>query len=97
VTGTSPLLLTSNNPRFNDLQLTGRVGLDWTLSKEQFLYAFAAKGGKTGGVNGTGVPNFASESVYDYEVGAKSKWLDGHLRTQVSGFYMDYKNLQLPP
>lgn len=93
--GSAPLLLAPNTPRFSDNQLTGRVGVDWKLSSDQFLYAVAAKGGKTGGVNGTSLPNFASESVYDYEVGVKSKWLDGHLRTQIGAFYMDYKNLQL--
>lgn len=91
----SPVLLAVNSTRFSDHQLTGRIGIDWTLSNEQFLYASFAKGGKTGGVNGTGLANFASESVYDWELGAKSKWLDGHLRTQVGGFYMDYQNLQL--
>ncbi len=91
----TPVLLAPNVSHFSDNQLTGRIGVDWTLSKDQFLYAFAAKGGKTGGVNGTNLPNFSSESVYDYEMGIKSKWLDGHLRTQIDGFYMDYQNLQL--
>jgi iron complex outermembrane receptor protein len=93
--GATPLLLAPNTPRFSDSQLTGRIGLDWTISSEHFAYIVAAKGGKTGGVNGTGQANFASEAVYDYEIGLKSKWLDGHLRTQLGAFYMNYKNLQL--
>ena len=91
----SPVLLAPNISHFSDNQLTGRIGVDWTASNDQFIYAFAAKGGKTGGVNGTNIANFSSESVYDYELGVKSKWLDGHVRTQVDGFYMDYQNLQL--
>lgn len=74
---------------------TGKVTLNWTISPDHFAYAFAAKGYKAGGINGPGSPNFAPETVYDYEFGLKSSWFDRHLRTQFNGFYMDYKNLQL--
>ena len=75
--------------------LTGRLGVNWRATQDQFLYAFVAKGAKTGGVNSQGTPNFAPEAVWDYEAGVKSTWLGGHARTQFGVFDMDYRNLQL--
>jgi iron complex outermembrane receptor protein len=37
-----------------DSRVTGKVGLDWTLNAENFLYAFVATGHKGGGINGVG-------------------------------------------
>jgi len=79
----------------DDTGSTGKVGLNWTLSNNEFAYAYAAKGYKAGGVNGGGAPVFAPETVYDYELGLKSTVADGHVRTQIDAFYMDYRNLQL--
>jgi len=74
---------------------TGKVSLNWKINPDQFAYVFAAKGYKAGGINGPTSPNFAPETVYDYEIGLKSNLLGSHLRTQINGFYMDYRNLQL--
>lgn len=37
-----------------------------------------------------------SDSLWNYEVGAKDTWLNGQLRTNVAAFYMVWKDLQLP-
>ena len=86
------------NPQYtweDDTGTTGKAALNWTLSPDEFAYAYAAKGYKAGGVNGGGEPSFAPEIVYDYELGLKSTLADGHIRTQIDGFYMDYRNMQL--
>jgi iron complex outermembrane receptor protein len=79
----------------SDSATTGKVGVNWTVNSNQYVYAFGAKGYKSGGINGPASPNFAPETVYDYELGLKSSFLDSHVRTQINSFYMDYKNLQL--
>jgi iron complex outermembrane receptor protein len=79
----------------DDSATTGKVALNWTISPDQYAYAFAAKGYKAGGINGGGQPTFAPEIVYDYELGLKSTVADGHIRTQVNAFYMDYQDMQL--
>jgi iron complex outermembrane receptor protein len=79
----------------DDTGTTGKVALNATLTPDEFAYMYAAKGYKAGGINGGGQPAFAPETVYDYELGLKSTLFDGHLRTQIDGFYMDYRNLQL--
>lgn len=72
---------------------TGKITLNWTPTPGQFFYVFAARGYKPGGVNDI-TSNFAAEHVNDYEIGWKSTLADGHLRTQVGAYYMDYSDLQ---
>ena len=78
----------------SDNAWTGKIGASWTITPEEFAYIFAAKGYKAGGINGPTSPDFAPETVYDYEVGLKST-IGAHIRTQINAFYMDYTNLQL--
>ncbi|MEI9994305.1 MAG: TonB-dependent receptor [Rhizomicrobium sp.] len=78
-----------------DSRLTGKVDLDYNLDENNFLYAFVATGHKGGGINGDGTV-FQAENVTDYELGWKGKFFDGHVLTQLGGFYDEYKNFQLP-
>lgn len=84
----------------SDSKLTGKVALNWTIDTDNFAYAFAATGHKAGGINGPNIafvpPTlFAPEDVTDYEIGWKSTQMNGHLRTQLGGFYSRYKNFQV--
>jgi iron complex outermembrane receptor protein len=45
-------------------------------------------------VNGITPRAFAAEDVTDYEIGYKGTFLDGRLRTQLGGYYSEYKNYQ---
>lgn len=75
---------------------TGKVALNYTFDKDNFLYAFAAKGFKAGGFDlGLPVDHFAPEVVWDYEAGWKATLFNQHVRTQIGGFYNDYTNLQV--
>ena len=69
------------------------------VNEHQFLYAFAAKGFRPGGLNvpvGLGVPApFDEELVTNYELGWKAGWADGHLRTQLDAYYNHYENFQV--
>ncbi|WP_298287563.1 TonB-dependent receptor [Novosphingobium sp.] len=103
VTGTLSLdglapftIVVPQDNRQSDDAFTGKISLNWTINPDHFAYAFAAKGYKAGGINGPApTPNFAPESVFDYEVGLKSRWFGGAIRTEINAFYMKYKNLQL--
>jgi iron complex outermembrane receptor protein len=72
---------------------TWKVALNWTPIHGQFFYAFYARGFKDGGVN-SGVPDFKPEYVNDYEAGWKARLFDGHLQTQLGGYYIQYDALQ---
>jgi len=78
---------------------SGKVALNYELSDHQFLYGFVATGFRPGGLNvpvGLGPPApFTEEEVTNYEIGWKSGWADGKLRTQFDVFYNDYENFQV--
>jgi iron complex outermembrane receptor protein len=96
LTGLAPFpVVVDQAKREADSAWTGKIGINWTINQNHYAYAFAAKGYKAGGVNAPNLPDFKPETVYDYELGLKSTLLDGRLRTQINGFYMDYRNLQL--
>ncbi|HNV84433.1 MAG TPA: TonB-dependent receptor [Arenimonas sp.] len=79
--------------------VSGKLALNFQVSDTQFLYAFAATGYRPGGLNvpvGFGQPDpFDEEKVTSYELGWKSIWFDGHLRTQFTAFHNDYNNFQV--
>jgi iron complex outermembrane receptor protein len=79
---------------FSDGTFTGKAALNWIVNPNHFLYAFAARGYKSGGSNAGG-QTFDGETVWDYEIGWKATLFDGHVRTQINGFYMDYNDLQI--
>jgi iron complex outermembrane recepter protein len=77
-----------------------RVGLDYKINDDFFVYALVSKGFKAGGFNGRptdegGVSSFDPETLWSYEVGLKSEFLDNRVRLNVAGFYNDYKDIQL--
>jgi iron complex outermembrane receptor protein len=80
--------------RATDEVPTGKLALEWTPSRSQSLYAFIARGYKAGGINADNSA-FSPEYVRDYELGWKSIWLDGQVRTQAGLYRMDYTGFQL--
>lgn len=84
---------------YKDSVPTGKVGLNWTPFPGQYLYAFWARGYKAGGVVVSNAPSpatFQPEHVNDYEVGWKGTFLDGHVQTQLGGYWMNYQDMQYP-
>ncbi|MCJ2184727.1 TonB-dependent receptor [Novosphingobium sp. 1949] len=77
-----------------DNQLTGKIAANWQPNGDHLLYAFVAKGYKSGGYSST-TSTFKPETVIDYELGWKGTLLGGALTTQLGGFYYDYKDFQL--
>lgn len=74
---------------------TGKVGLNWTPAPGEYIYAFWARGYKSGGVSvSPGALASQPEHVDDYELGWKGTLLAGHLQTQLGAYYMNYKNMQ---
>lgn len=77
-----------------------KVGLNFTPVDGVLTYASISRGFKSGGFTGRiGTPSdlgpYQPEQVTTYELGLKADWLDRHLRTNVSVFYNDYKDIQL--
>jgi iron complex outermembrane recepter protein len=75
------------------------VSLDWQANDNTLLYARYASGFKSGGFNGRAnaageEQPYDPESLDSYEVGLKSDWADGTIRTNVAAFYNDYTDFQ---
>lgn len=79
--------------------LTYKATLDWKIDERNFLYTFVTTGFKPGGLNvpvGLGQPSpFYEEKVTDYEAGWKGTFFQGHVKTQLDGYYSTYKNFQV--
>jgi iron complex outermembrane recepter protein len=89
----------------NDKPLTPRFVFDYTPDADSLYYVSAAKGFRPGGINTTlppacttGLPplptTFASDSLWQYEIGSKNTLLDRHLTVSASIYYIDWKNIQ---
>lgn len=90
----TPIYLADPGGHEHDSQLTGKIALNWKPTPDQLLYAFVAKGYKSGGIQ-TPTTTFAPEKVIDYELGWKGTFAGGALTTQFGAFYYDYKKFQL--
>lgn len=78
---------------------TGRAVLDWNITPDNLLYASYSRGYKSGGINPPLSPvfsvpeSFQPEFVNAFEVGSKNTF--GNVQLNLTGFYYDYKDLQL--
>lgn len=46
------------------------------------------------GITAEQARHYGADSLWNYEVGAKTGWLDNHLTLDASGFYIHWKNIQ---
>ncbi len=91
--------------------LAPRAILSWDASDDVRLNLQASKGFRLGGINDPlnaglcsqqdlatygGRPNWDGENVWNYELGAKMRFLDRRVSFNVSAFYTDIKDLQVP-
>jgi iron complex outermembrane receptor protein len=77
-----------------------KLGADYHIDDDRLLYAYWARGFKSGGFVGRlGIPQdigpYDPEKVDTYEVGVKADWLDRRLRTNLTAFYTNYRDMQL--
>jgi iron complex outermembrane receptor protein len=85
--------------RFNEM--TGRAVIDFQLTDDNMVYVSYSRGYKSGGINPPLSPvfavsdTFAPEFVNAFEVGSKNSFAGGKVVLNLTGFYYDYKGLQL--
>lgn len=73
------------------------VSADYTVRPGLMGYARISSGFRAGGINPSAseINKFAPEKVISYEAGIKAEWFDRRLRTNLSAFYVDYRDLQI--
>jgi iron complex outermembrane receptor protein len=80
--------------------VTPRVIVDYRIDDSKLLYGSVARGVKTGGFN-TNINVFddqrrySPETSWNYEIGAKTDWVDNRLRLNLAGFYTDWDDQQV--
>ncbi len=75
------------------------VTYEWDFSPDAMFYASFSQGFKAGGFDfssrdGSDIPEFDEETVDAYEIGVKSRLLNGRLILNASAFYSDYEGVQ---
>lgn len=75
---------------------TPRVGASYEFSSDVNAYATYSKGYKAGGFNLFQCNNqYEPETINSYEAGLKTQLLDRSLMLNLTGFYYDYKDMQV--
>lgn len=77
-----------------------KLGLDWKVTPTTLLYGYWARGFKSGGFVGRiGLPSdigpYNPEHVDTFEAGMKADFFDHRVRANLSGFYTNYRDLQV--
>jgi len=70
--------------------------LAYRFLPEKQVYASAIRGVRAGGFNRlTNDPAYGSESLWSYETGVKTQWLDRRLTLNATVFYIDWQDQQI--
>jgi outer membrane receptor protein involved in Fe transport len=87
--------------RSSESATTFTVAPQYKITPDAVLYARVAKGFRPGGTNlvppgGQGLvkPTYDSDSLLNYELGAKAATLGGRLNLALAAFYIDWKDIQ---
>lgn len=81
-------------------KFTPRATVRWQATPDLNFFAIYAEGVKPGGFNGNaGRPfdkiTYEQETSKNYELGAKTAWLDGRVTANLALFYIDAEEIQL--
>ena len=78
---------------------TYKVALSHSFTDDIFVYTSATSGYRRGGVNqptiNSAFSTYDSDTLWNYEAGVKSTWMDGALLANVSVYLIDYDDIQL--
>lgn len=98
-------LLTSAGRGYDGDSVSPRLGVVWQPVREHSIYASWNKSYSPYGGRGMITVDTSASAVYDdepqhsrqFEIGAKSDWLDGKLSTQVSVYQLEHYNIRYRP
>ncbi len=90
-----------------DAGLSPKFGLDYRFSPDLNLYALISQGHRTGGFNTAGpiwqqftgrvgqpAREYAPDTLWNYEVGAKARLWDGKVQARIAAFISRWKDIQ---
>jgi outer membrane receptor protein involved in Fe transport len=81
---------------------TPKASITWTPTGNIMAYALASKGFRFGGPNinppdpkDPFPPTYAPDTLWNYEIGTRTDWLDRTLELDATVFYIDWSNIQV--
>jgi iron complex outermembrane recepter protein len=81
---------------------TPKASITWNPTGNIMAYALASKGFRFGGPNvnppdpkNPFPPTYAPDTVWNYEIGTRTDWLDRTLELDATVFYIDWSNIQV--
>lgn len=103
--GVFPLLTGGPPPGTSDSKgdstiFNPRLSVRYTFSDSAMAYFTYSRGFRSGGQNDLfalvpgGTQDFQPEKLTNYELGAKTAWLEGRMVLNAAAFYLDWKDLQ---
>ncbi|RLE21459.1 MAG: hypothetical protein DRJ65_15975, partial [Acidobacteria bacterium] len=88
---------------FEESDFMPKVSLAYHPSNDLLWYALASRGYRVGGVNevvaqygGDAPLTYDTDKLWNYETGVKKTWANGKVITDVTLFYIDWSDIQLP-
>ncbi len=107
--GTGALARATNNGmevdqrnRIEEQGVSPRLSISYRFSDDLLVYTAASRGFRFGGLQNVpsspvnGVPEtYKSDSLWNYEIGTRTNWLDNSLQLDVTAFYIEYDNPQI--
>ncbi len=77
-----------------------KFNVRYNVSDDVMLWTTASQGFRIGGTNTTpGIPDenrtYGSDTLWNYEIGARTSWLDNRLVVNSSIYYIDWTDIQL--
>lgn len=105
-TGTTPLAAPARPAQVSDIKLDAtyfapKLTVEYRHSPEAMFYGSIGKGVKPAGISTVGTFNsiadnsYKAETLWNFEVGAKTSWLDNRVVANAALFFMDYKDKQV--
>jgi len=86
----------NNSGSLSDNEISPKVSLKYQQDKNSMYYATISKGYRQGGQNiGSGPSEYDSETLWNYEIGAKTTFFDNRLTVNSSIFYMKIDDMQV--
>ena len=84
---------------FSENKLIKKFQLSYRPSDDVTVFALASQGFRLGGTNQSTFaqvpPGYGADSLWNYELGIKSQWLDRRLTVNVNAFDIEWDNIQV--
>jgi len=89
------------SPQGGNDDVVPKITLTYRLDEEKMVYALYSEGWRAGGANRNRTPFTTLPQVYEpdklknYEIGAKTRWLDGKLQVNATAYYGEWEDYQI--